>query len=102
MRQACSILTRAILENIPFSTAHYDKIADNQCHKITQSSAIKVLLRHLERRYITTGINNYADFTNGKSFISEKFSYLLKPLIDFSIEGVCKDKPSEQPFVQGL
>ena len=68
------------MENIPLSTAHHAKqllCIDNQCHNIIQSSAIKVFLRHLERRYIAKGINNYADSTNGKSFLFVKFSYLL-------------------------
>ena len=30
---------------------------------------------------------------------SDKFPYLLKPLIDFKIEGACPDKPSKKPFV---
>ena len=52
-----------------------------------QSSVIKVLLRHLERCYTAISINNHANFTNGMHFLFEKFPYLIKPLIDFSIGG---------------
>ena len=70
---------------------------DNQSHQITQLNAIKVLLRHLERRYTAKGINNHVDSTNGKKvFFSIKDFDLLKPLTNFSIEGVCSNKPSRQ------
>ena len=70
---------------------------DNQCHQIAQLTAIKVLLRHLERRYIAKGINNHVDSTNGKKvFFSIKDFDLLKPLTNFSIERVCSNKPSRQ------
>ena len=60
---------------------------NNQCHQIAQSSAIKVLLRHLVRRYTTKCINNYAYSTKREGFLFEKEFDLLKPLTDFSIRG---------------
>ena len=54
----------------------------------------------MERHYIALDINNHANSTNGMHFLSDKFPYLLKSLTDFSIEGVCFDKPSKQSFVQ--
>ena len=67
---------------------------DSQYHNIAQSSAIKMLLRYLERCYTAKNINNHADSTNGMCFIFNKFSYLLKLLTDFNIRGTCLNKPS--------
>ena len=71
---------------------------NNQCHQIAQSSAIKVLLRHLVRRYTTKCINNYAYSTKREGFLFEKEFDLLKPLTDFSIRGACPYKLSGQPL----
>ena len=75
MRLTRSILTTVIIENIPFSTAHSRQplCIDNQCHKITQSNAIKVLLRHLKRCYTTKCINNHADSINYRTLYARLF-----------------------------
>ena len=70
----------------------------SQCHNIVQSNTVKVLLRHLKRHYVVIRINNCADSTNGMCFLFDKFPYLLKPLISFSIEGACPNKPFGQAF----
>ena len=49
---------------------------DNQCYNIKQSSTIKVLLRHLKRRYIVISIKNHADSINVMHFLFDKFPYL--------------------------
>lgn len=49
---------------------------DIQCYKIAQSNAVKVLLRHLERRYIAIDTYNHADSINGMCFLSKKISLL--------------------------
>ena len=78
-RQTRSILTiviigkHSILSSSSWQYNHY-------------ALAVKVLLRHLKRRYTTKKINNYADSKNGKDFRFEKFPY-LSHLLTLASEG---------------
>ena len=81
------ILTTTIMEYIPFSATSSLWI-DNQWHNITQSSAIKVQLRHLERRYTAKGINNHVESTNGKRvFFLQKTLTCWSHLLTLASEG---------------
>ena len=60
----------------------------NQCHQIAQSSAIKVLLRYLVRRYTAQGINNHADTTTkGGTFFLKKNLTCLSHLLTLASKG---------------
>ena len=73
-----------VKSNCHWKTFHSDQLIktrqslciDNQCHNIEQSSAVKVLLSHLKRRYVVISINNHAYSINVMHFLFDKFPYL--------------------------
>lgn len=99
--QTCSILNTAITRkhSILSGSSWQDNHYTSTINAIILRN-IKVLLRHLERRYTAIRINNHVESANGMRFLSDKFPYLFKSLTNFIIRGVCLDKPFKQPFVQ--
>ena len=82
------------MKNIQFSTLIMTRqplCIDNQYHNIMQSSAIKVLLRHLGRRYTPKCINNHANSTNGnKTFFLKNSFTCLSYLLTLVLKGCAR------------
>ena len=88
--QARSILTIIVMETFHFQwliMAGQPLCIRDQCHNIAQLRAIKVLLRHLERRYTAKRYNNHVDSTNGnKAFFRQNSPTCLSHLLTLALE----------------